>query len=48
MYPTMTTKKPYQRKAHYRTLRNGRRLYVPPKIIQPKPPEPPGKYKDTK
>lgn len=41
----MTTKKSFARKAHVRVLRNGRRLYLPPKIIQPKqkPNEPPGK-----
>jgi len=30
----MSTKKVYLRKAHVRTLRNGRRLYLPPKIIE--------------
>jgi hypothetical protein len=43
----MPTRKTYLRKAHVRVLRNGRKLYVPPKIIQPKQqgPEPKGKNK---
>ena len=42
----MPTRKTYLRRAHVRVLRNGRKLYVPPKIIQPKQGSEP-KDKDT-